>query len=99
MSEVSNTNVYPILKAVSECFDIPIAELKGGSRKRVVVVPRCVAMHEMRQHTNMSLKRIGKIFKKDHATVVYSVNLYEELAQFNVEFKWYINQYKQYSNY
>lgn len=62
-----------ILKAIADQFDISIEELKGNSRRREISWARQIGMYLMRQHTKLSLPRIGEEFGgKDHTTVMYS---------------------------
>jgi chromosomal replication initiator protein len=68
-----------ILTVVVEMFKIPLDELKGNSRRREISLARQIGMYLMRQHTDLSLPRIGEEFGgKDHTTVMYSC---EKIAQ------------------
>lgn len=68
-----------VLKAVTEMFKVSIEDLKGNSRRREISQSRQIAMYLMRQHTDLSLPKIGEIFGgKDHTTVMYSC---EKVAQ------------------
>lgn len=62
-----------ILKVISEKMAVAIEELKGNSRRREISTARQIGMYLMRQHTDLSLPRIGEAFGgKDHTTVIYS---------------------------
>ena len=57
--EASPTSV---IAAVSETFDVTIDNLKGSSRRREISLARQVGMYLMRQHTDLSLPKIGEEF-------------------------------------
>jgi len=71
-----------ILEAIATLFDVSIELLKSNSRRREISLARQVGMYLMRQHTNLSLPRIGEEFGgKDHTTVLYSCDKIAQLRQ------------------
>jgi chromosomal replication initiator protein len=62
-----------ILEVATEILNISIEDLKSSSRRREISNARHIAMYLMRQHTDLSLPRIGEKFGgKDHTSVMYS---------------------------
>ncbi|MFH7026938.1 MAG: chromosomal replication initiator protein DnaA [Heteroscytonema crispum UTEX LB 1556] len=71
-----------ILTVIADAFNVPIEDLKGNSRRREISWARQIAMYLMRQHTDLSLPRIGEEFGgKDHTTVMYSCEKITQLKE------------------
>ncbi len=62
-----------ILSVVAERFGVKGEQMCGARRTRNVALPRQVAMFLMRQHTDLSLAEVGRVFGgRDHTTVLYA---------------------------
>jgi chromosomal replication initiator protein len=71
-----------ILSVVADALNISTEDLKGNSRRREISWARQIGMYLMRQHTDLSLPRIGEVFGgKDHTTVIYSCDKIAQLQE------------------
>lgn len=71
-----------IITVVADVYSVSIEELKGNSRRRDISMARQMAMYLMRQHTGLSLPKIGDQFGgKDHTTVLYSCEKVADLLK------------------
>ncbi|MBH8567075.1 chromosomal replication initiator protein DnaA [Nostoc sp. CENA67] len=78
-SEKVEATSEAILTVVADAFNVSIEDLKSNSRRREISWARQIGMYLMRQHTDLSLPRIGEEFGgKDHTTVIYS---HDKIAQ------------------
>ena len=75
-----------IQKAVADHFNLDVEKIKSTTRRRQVVLARQISMYLVKQHTNNSLKNIGKLFgNRDHSTVIYSLKTVGDLMDTNDE--------------
>jgi chromosomal replication initiator protein len=71
-----------VAMATARHFKLKLADMRGPSRRRGVVVAREVAMYLCRQLTNLSLQSIGHYFgDRDHTTVMHACRKTTELLQ------------------
>ena len=66
-----------IIREVSRYYCIPVEKLRGSGRSKDMVLPRQIAMYLVREMTDYSLPEIGKVFSRDHTTVLHSINKIE----------------------
>lgn len=72
--------IEEIQKKVAEYFKIRLADMRSPRRSLNVVRPRQVAMYLSKQLTTRSLPEIGRMFGRDHTTVMYAVRRVEMLT-------------------
>ena len=64
-------NFETLLREEAARFGLSSADLLGPSRKRKVVAARCAAMRRVWSETTLSLPAIGRLFGRDHTTVLH----------------------------
>lgn len=73
-------SIDKIIEEVTSFFEIKIADIKGKTRLREVVLPRQVAMYLAKEMTSLSLKAIGYHFGgRDHSTVIHAIQTINDL--------------------
>jgi len=70
-----NLSALIISEFVSAQFQVSVQDMQSRTRKKGVVFPRQVAMYLSRLHTKESLADIGKVFGRDHATVLHAIKV------------------------
>lgn len=72
-SEPLNVTIDKIFAAVFKKYNIPKEEVVGKKRNKEIAVARHVAIYLIREITEISLPNIGKLFDRDHSTVMSSL--------------------------
>jgi chromosomal replication initiator protein len=62
-------------------YQVSEEDLKSKSRRKNVVLPRNLGMYLCRKMTDMSLEDIGRVFSRNHSTVLYSINATEHRSR------------------
>ncbi len=90
-AEPVSVTVDKIFAAVDRRYSVKKSDLVGKSRVKEVANARHVAIYLIRTLTEMSLPNIGKIFNRDHATVMSSIDNVEKRLDSSQEFEVEIN--------
>lgn len=75
--------ITQIQQATAEHFGIPLHKLRGSQRMRKFVRPRQIAMYLACELTEKSLPQIGRIFDRDHTTIIHGRDLIADLARYD----------------
>ncbi len=70
-----------IIEKVCKYFDVSKNQLLGKDRKKELSYPRQICMYLLDNMLEMPYTSIGKIFNKDHATVIYCKNKIDKLLK------------------
>lgn len=77
-----------IVSIVSEVTGLTVMQISSKSRKQPFVYARCYISYFLRKYTHMTLKEIGAILGgRDHSTILYSIDLFKQMHQFDKGFK------------
>jgi len=83
-----NITISEIVRAVSEQFDVRIADIQGKKRSQSIVLPRQVCMYLARCLTRHSLEEIGgHLGGRDHATVMHACAKIEQMYKTDAQFR------------
>ncbi len=66
--------VERILSAVSKKYGVSVEDIKSKKKTDSIAGARHISIYIVRELTELSLKEIGKIFGRDHSTVMSSIN-------------------------
>lgn len=69
-----NIRIEDIIRATCQYLEVDKQAIESKAKNRKLVEARQIAMYLCAKYTKASLKEIGKHFKKDHSTVIYSRN-------------------------
>ena len=74
-----------ILQAVSNFYSVPVEHILSDRRSKDTVQPRQMAMYLVRKLTNYSLPDTGKVFHRDHTTVMHACDKIDRERKNNAE--------------
>jgi chromosomal replication initiator protein len=68
-----------IIERVGAHYSVSSENIVGRSREKSISLARHVSMYLIRQLTDLTLDEVGKLFGKDHSTVIHSIRKIEDL--------------------
>lgn len=74
-----------IMQAVANFYCIPVEQITSNKRSKDTVQPRQVAMYLVRNMLEYSLPETGKVFSRDHSTVLHAVDKIEAQMKTSAE--------------
>ncbi len=80
-----------IIEEIAKKFSITPEEIKGKKRSQDVAMARHVAIYTIREVTGMAYKSIGKIFDRDHTTIMSSIDVVKGEMDVDAGFEHEIN--------
>ncbi|NRA78773.1 MAG: hypothetical protein HRU18_11235 [Pseudoalteromonas sp.] len=93
MSKNSKQNKEYLAKSIIEtCENFYKLNFRVRSRKNIYVIPRQVCMSLIRNIVNLSFEDIGKLFDRDHASVIYSCRKVDDYILFDKDIRYDYNQ-------
>lgn len=63
-----------ILDIVAQCFMVSVSEITGNDRKEPIVTARHLAIYFIYENCNMFKIAIGRMFNRDHTSVIHAIN-------------------------
>ncbi len=90
-AEPIGVTVDKIFAAVEKKYGVSKTDLTGKSRVKEVAQARHVTIHLIRTVTEMSLPAIGKLFNRDHSTVISSLDTIDKKMASSSAFEAEIN--------
>ncbi len=97
-AEPVSVTVDKIFTLICRKYDVTRSELESTSRKKEITMPRHLGVYLIREVTGLSLPQIGKLFNRDHATIVSSIKAIEKKCRenhsFEVEVKEMIKEFR-----
>ena len=85
-----------ILDAVSQRYNVSVADIQSKKRSKEYTLPRQVAMHLIREMTNLSTTAIGReLGDRDHTTVMHGCEKISEMMAKDPTFRRNIDEMKE----
>jgi chromosomal replication initiation ATPase DnaA len=74
-----------IIDEICDFYGLTQAQVKGKCRLRGYVKARFVAMFMLRTKTGLTLKEIGRMFHRDHTSIIHAIKTINEVLSLKFE--------------
>ena len=91
-SEPISVTIDKIFAAVYNKFGIKREEIVGQKRNKDIANARHISVYLVRNITEMSLNNIGKIFNRNHATIMSSIEIVEKRLATDAQLSFILNE-------
>lgn len=95
---VSVSSPKDILDVCCEVLSQKREDVISKSRKRPIVECRQIAMGLIRLNSSLALTKIGEMFNRDHSTVIYACETFNDLYGRDKKFTKYVDAVKMKTN-
>jgi chromosomal replication initiator protein len=68
-----------IINDVCDFYGLTPIQVKGKSRLRGFVKARFISMYLLRRRTGLTLKEIGRMFHRDHTSIIHAIQTIDEV--------------------
>lgn len=79
-------SIIEVVKGVADCYDLSLEQLLGKDRSKRISEARHAAMYLTRILGDLSYPQVGKIFNRDHSSVVYACKKVETMRDKDPKF-------------
>ncbi len=87
----SENFIENLYDAIFNATGITREQIESPIRKREITIPRQIFCCFVRLETEMSLKQVGMLVNRDHATVIHSKNVLKDLYPTNRSYRTIVN--------
>ena len=74
-----------IIESVCDFYGLTPAQIKGKCRLRSYVKGRFISMYLLRKRTGLTLAEIGRMFHRDHTSIIHACQTIEEVLSLRYE--------------
>ena len=83
-------HVDNVCRLVFNYFDVPLEKIKVNNRQaHIIRAKQFTAYFLKREIYKITLEEIGKVFNRDHATMIHSINKINDLIEVDSEYRTY----------